>query len=167
MGYFRRKIDRARGRELIRRLEREFATDPRGSVEWEVVPPEPPRRRCYLRFACRDLDPDSGRRRGVFQASYGLLNGDTLDPVSRDLLAGVVRWFEQNLPVPWGFSDARAIFLFKSTAPDCVGQIWELVRLLREHGIDCAMQRVHDPGVIVFEDAYQVAVVPSGQRREL
>jgi len=127
---------------------------------WEVIPKSPPTKRCYLRFACAELDPDSGRRTGVFSAAYELVWGDELDAAAADALQAELEWFEENVPAPHRFDRPEAVFLFKSETTGCTSHIWELVRLLREHGVQCQMQVFRDPGTIVFEDRYQVAVLP-------
>ncbi len=160
VGYFKRKVDRGRSRELVRRLESESSRSPETGPAWESVPARPPRAQCYLRFACTDFDPHSGRRTGIFTAAYDVVARPQLDAVSRAALKSTIRWFEKNVPAPRSVDNAAAIFLFKSGAGACTRRIWDLVRVLDENGIRCAMQVFRDPGLIVQEDEFQVAVIP-------
>ena len=161
MGYFKRKLDRGRSRELVRRLRLDASWDPEPETPWEsVAVGGPPGQRRFLRFACAEIDCVSGRRTGIFTAVYELLRDAELDAVSRASLRQTLDWFEEHLPAPKHFHDDAAVFLFKSLAGECTSRIWELVRQLAEHGIRCEQQVFSDPGLIVYEDAYQVAVVP-------
>ncbi len=53
----------------------------------------------------------------------------------------------------------RAVFLFKSSATECMRQIWSLVHALRDAGLWVEMQTVENPGRSVYEDEFQIAVV--------
>jgi len=70
------------------------------------------------------------------------------------------------LPTP-DLDVEAAIFLFKSDAGECSRRIWNLVALLRETGLHVEMQRFENPGKIVYEDAYQIAVIPWRSQPEL
>jgi hypothetical protein len=160
VGYFKRKLDRKRSRDLVRQIRRDVPWDPDALTAWSVVPPKPPPKHSFLRFACAERHPVSGRRTGIFAAAYQLLDGTDLDSISETALRACVSWFEEHLPVPKTVHNEAAVFLFRSHAGQCTRRIWELVRLLCEQGIVCEMQVLRDPGTIVYQDAYQVAVVP-------
>ncbi len=167
MGYFKRRRDRGRSRALIRRLAHESALDPDSLPTWEVVPSAPPTKRCYLRIACAEIHEYSGRRVGIFAAAAELEENDELDADTRAALDDVLDWFNEHLPVPTGFDVPAAVFLFKSSAGTVMSRIWELVHLLDEHGVPCEMQVFRDPGLIVYQDWSQVAVVPSAGPSDL
>ena len=96
---------------------------------------------------------------GVFAAAGELLESGELEPDTARALQDVCDWFNDNLPVPGGIDRRDAVFLFKSNAVECTRRIWELVWILREAGFVAEMQKTTRPGRVVYEDAYQVAVV--------
>lgn len=158
MGSFDRKLNRGRARV---RAERWHAGLLEG-VDWERVDDAPSRRSPalrYLRFSVPDHDPDSRRRQGVFTASYRLLRDTSLDATVLDALRAELRWFDEHLPSP-DLDVERAIFLFRPDAGACARRVWHLVHLLRQAGLLVDMQSIENPGKVVYEDAYQVAVVP-------
>jgi hypothetical protein len=76
-------------------------------------------------------------------------------------LAELYEWFDDHLPIP-PFSDGRisrdAVAWFKHDADEPVAKMWDVVALLREHGIQVRMLRSANPGRIVYEDQVQVVV---------
>jgi hypothetical protein len=68
-------------------------------------------------------------------------------------------WINQNLPVP-PFAEAQwprdAISWFKPTATAFVSKFRELTAILEEHGRYTRMLTTTDPGIIRYEDDFQV-----------
>ncbi len=70
-------------------------------------------------------------------------------------------WLNAHLPCPpfstsdWG---ADAVCWFKDTAEPSIRKMWEIVALLREHGIAVRLLRSKNPGKIVYEDEFQIVV---------
>lgn len=155
MGYFQRKIDRARCR-LVVRTSNAAASD---LDVWTAVPACPPRRGRYVRFSRPEPHPLSGRRSGIFVVTHALLRRKSLDAHVAEGLDSCVDWFNENLRSP-DFDEARAIFLFKPDAVACLERIWHLIAYLRQAGIPIEMQSVRKPGRIVYEDEHQVAALP-------
>jgi len=114
----------------------------------------------YIRFNTYRRDEDSGRRQGVFQAAYRLLDGGDLARDEWKAIRAALDWFKQHLPAPKDI-DPRAIFWFDATAGESTRHVWALVNLLREHGIESEMIRTDEPGEVVYRDAYQVGAIPS------
>jgi hypothetical protein len=155
MGYFQRRIDRGRSRELSRALHE------RGEVDrsWEAIPSEPPSRPCFVRFASLEIHADSRLRTGIFHAVRRASKHARGDAQLQGELDAAVDWFNVHLIVP-AVGDERAIFLFKSTAKECMRRAWHLIACLRRAGAIVEMQTAVNPGRIVYEDELQVAVVP-------
>src|SRR5688572_20657902 len=137
MGYLKRRLDRARSRELVRALN-EAAVEKR---PWEAIPGIPPTGRHFVRFSTRNRHPGSGRRRGIFSAAYALLRRDDVDPKLVEEIDDCLEWFGDNLEAP-ELDDERAIFLFKTDARECTKHIWRMIELLRGAGIWVEMQTV-------------------------
>jgi hypothetical protein len=118
------------------------------------------RRRRRLRFSVRDRHPRSGRRRGVFNAADALIRArGASDPLSAEL-ERVLDWFGEHLVVPRSVEDPRAIFLFRSSSGECMRRMWELAGLLHAAGWPAEMQVVRRPGMVLYADEHQVAVLP-------
>lgn len=156
MGYFKRKPDRGRSRELVRKLNEDGAR----SLAWERIPERPTRRTRYLRFSTFRPHECSGRRMGVFHAAYDLLREERVDPDLRRRVRTLLDWFNVYLPAPAYLNEARAVFFFKTDVGRTVDRVWELAFELRDAGLLVEMQTLKRPGKIVYEDDYQVAVVP-------
>lgn len=154
MGYFNRRIDRGRSRDLLRKLNERGE----GARPWEAIPDSPPARACFVRFASLEIHADSRRRTGIFQAC-GRVQAGHMPPTLSDEMDAVCGWFNENLIVPI-IAEERAIFLFKSSARECMRQAWHLIDCLRRSGAIIEMQTVENPGRILYEDELQVAVLP-------
>jgi hypothetical protein len=155
VGYFPRKLDRARLRRLVRALNDDAVT----SRPWEAIPDRPPRTRHFVRFATRDRHPASRRRRGIFSATDQVLRGGDVERDVASRLEAALGWFETNLAVP-RLDEDRAVFLFKSNARECMRRIWDLIHGLRDAGVWIEMQTFKKPGAVLYEDAHQIAVIP-------
>lgn len=116
----------------------------------------------FLRFATKRIDEDSRKPQGVFVAAYSLLDSGDLSSDEWKQVRGILDWFKKHLPPPPdSFSTSRAIFWFKSSAHESIGQIWELVHLLRQHGHYVEIHKCRRLGNICYEDKLQVAAYPS------
>ena len=51
-----------------------------------------------------------------------------------------------------------AVSWFKDTAEPSIKKMWEIVALLKEHGIAVRLLRSKNPGKIVYEDDFQIVV---------
>ena len=126
----------------------------------------------YVRFVTAAIDEHSGRRRGVFQAVYDLINSREVPEHEMEELAAIGKWFDRRLGVPNRFARSRkryaapkAISWYKSTATIHFGRMHAICRILKEHDITTEMITSIRPGYIVFEDEHQIAAVPFSETR--
>ena len=98
----------------------------------------------YLRFVVAEIDEDSERALGVFQAMWNLRNAGKLHAYEEDHYDSVRWWFNANLARPTRFTAAKAPFWrkrnralswFKDSAIDHIAQIRELVEILESHHV--------------------------------
>jgi hypothetical protein len=116
----------------------------------------------YLRFTTTAIDDDSHKPRGLFTEAYLLLNSGDLTPEEWKVLRELLDWFSDNLcGPPKKFIASRTIFSFRSDAHDCIGRLWEIVALLREHGHHVVIHKCRKLGNVCFSDRLQVAAFPS------
>jgi len=59
----------------------------------------------------------------------------------------------------------RAICWFKDSAKRPLEYVWSLVHLLGDHGISVELIKTRDPGVVIYEDGWQVAAKPHKKDR--
>ena len=121
----------------------------------------------FIRFVIADLDADSGRRQGLFQAGEALIGSGRMNPFDEERLDQTYRWFKLHLPVPTRFAltrrphaKAQALSWFRDSATEHIDRIREYQRVLETYGVQVEMLQTTRPGYIVFEDEYQVAAYP-------
>jgi hypothetical protein len=120
----------------------------------------------FLRFVITLIDDVSHKPQGLFVAAHELLDSGDLSLVERDLLREVIIWFNKNLPSPRSMVASRAIFWFKSSADECIKQMWELTHVLQHHGYLVEVEKCKVLGNIIYEDKFQVAAYPSKHDRK-
>jgi hypothetical protein len=98
---------------------------------------------------------------GVLAESRFLRDREQLTQEEEARLAEVYEWFNQNVPVP-PFDEGRfprdAVAWFKHDADEPVNRMWDIVALLREHGVVVRLLRSDNPGRVLYEDQVQVVV---------
>lgn len=116
----------------------------------------------WLRFVTTRIDEDSRKPEGVFSAAYSLLEAGELNTDDWKHLRLTLDWFEANLPTPPDdFEASRAIFWFSPNARDCLGRVWDIAHLLRQHGYHVVVYKCPSLGNICYRDKFQVAAYPS------
>ncbi len=121
----------------------------------------------HLRFVVSQLDPDSGRRQGLFQAAASLEDRGALAVHEIGDYREVVNWFRENLAKPDRFSistrphaRAQALSWFKADSAAHIAKMRALQRILEAHDVGVDVLRTERPGYIVYEDEHQVAAYP-------
>ena len=162
MGYFTPRRSRRRCRAQVSAA---IARQVRELSRWHVAPDSPPaptRRTIYLRFAVGRKHPASGQPLGVFQAAYELRRTHGRKSRIGRAFDAPLGWFGENLQAP--DVPGRAIFWFKSDASDCLRHMWQIIHALRANGEIVWMMRCESPGMVRYEDAFQIAAVPDASR---
>ncbi|HEY1849859.1 MAG TPA: hypothetical protein VGG60_02455, partial [Candidatus Binataceae bacterium] len=113
------------------------------------------------------LDPDSGRRQGLFQAAKELRESGDLTAVDHQRLDAIRSWFNDYLEKPTRLSlsprpnrKAQAISWFKDTATSHISKMRQFKTILERYGIEVEIITTTRPGYIVYEDRFQVAAYP-------
>lgn len=121
----------------------------------------------FIRFVISQIDADSGRLQGLFQAGDELLESGQMAQYDADALRTAYGWFKANLAVPSRFSisarphaKAQAISWFRDTAAEHIQQMRAYQRLLQTYGLRVEVLRTTRPGYIVYEDDHQVVAYP-------
>jgi hypothetical protein len=121
----------------------------------------------FVRFIIEDLDGDSGRRQGLFQAAKRLKESGLLSQVDADHLEQVYVWFKRKLKKPtrlslspWPNSKAQALSWFKHTATEHIAKMREYAEILERYGMRVQMIKAKRLGYVLYEDDFQVAAYP-------
>lgn len=102
---------------------------------------------------------------GVFAAVGHLEDSTDIDEWSEQRLHYACEWFNQHVPVPsLEREHYRALFWFRESCTELIHRLWDVVYVLREHGIDVDLLHSSNPGQVCYEDRYQIAAVPWRRR---
>jgi hypothetical protein len=122
----------------------------------------------YLRFSLRVLEPDSGHRRGILVGAHELRDNEALTVEEHREIHEALAWFNMNLNHPSCLADPdnrRAISWFKREATKPIARMWALKAILENHGHAVDVHKTDDPGIVLFEDGWQVVAKPhKGER---
>lgn len=101
---------------------------------------------------------------GIFVAVDHLRRADLLSVEDEEMYFDIDDWFNLHLPNPSFYDDGngiRAVTWFKrSTTADMLARLEPLQRILTKHGVAWQVAETDDPGRVVYEDHFQVGVVP-------
>ena len=61
-----------------------------------------------LRFVLQRSHPDTGIEEGIFRVAYELRDGHRVAVQDRELLKGLLLWFETNLAIPERFNRTKS-----------------------------------------------------------
>ena len=65
-------------------------------------------RQTLLRFVLPHSHPDTGVEEGIFGAAYGLCESPLIASADRQLLEGLLVWFDTNLATPKRFNRSKS-----------------------------------------------------------
>lgn len=121
----------------------------------------------YIRFVVDNLDCDSGKRQGIFQAIDSLQEEGLLYAYEDVTAKDIRKWFSKYLKKPKSFNRSskphaisKAISWFKPTAKEHIEKMRQLATIIEGHGIHVHTIRTDRPGYIVYEDEYQITAEP-------
>ena len=121
----------------------------------------------FVRFVVKNLDKDSGRRQGLFQAAKALRESGHLSGLDLDKLTTISAWFNQHLERPERLAlsprphaKAQAISWFRDSAVEHIAKMREFREILERYGVDVDMIKAKRLGYILYEDEFQVTAYP-------
>ena len=105
----------------------------------------------------------TGKLVGIFGACWHLKQAGKLLAEEIQLLEDIDAWYDEYLPNPAFYDDGnpqKAITWFKDTpdARQLAERLSQLTQLLDKYEVPYKESRTSDPGAIIYEDEYQVAV---------
>jgi hypothetical protein len=122
----------------------------------------------YVRFVVEARSIDFGRRFGFAHAARDLREADRVDPVDRERLEELARWFNDNLAAPERFTRKRnashrnhpCLSWFKDSASEHIRRAREVMEILSRYQVPGEMLVTATPGFVVYEDEFQVVAEP-------
>jgi hypothetical protein len=123
----------------------------------------------FIRFVIAEVDRESERELGLFQAVRNLRKAGRLFAHEERLHDSILRWFDENLERPTRFTNSKppyyrkkskAISWFKHSASQHIAMIRELAAVLENHGVHVRMLKSKRVGYVVYEDDHQVTAEP-------
>jgi hypothetical protein len=123
----------------------------------------------FVRFIVKYHNGQTRREEtGVFRAADYVRDFSEIGADEKEKLQNLISWFDEHLPVPEFYDDpakrseeTNTYFWFKADAAEFLEQMNPLIEILKRNGVKVEKLRAERvPGVLVFEDYCQIAVVP-------
>jgi hypothetical protein len=117
----------------------------------------------YLRFEITTVDARTHKGQGVFQAAGTLLESGRLETYESECIREALNFFNTHLYVPKCLKskiNRRALSYFKADSHDMIGRIWDLVALIKNHGVHVRVVNKRTLTKIIYEDKHQVVAFP-------
>ena len=121
----------------------------------------------FVRFVVKQIDKDSGRRQGLFQAAKSLRESGTLGDADHRRLETIRDWFNEHLERPAKLAvssrphaKSQAISWFRDSATLHIAKMREFQEILERNGLVVEMINAKRLGYVLYEDEFQVAAYP-------
>ncbi|GEP45966.1 hypothetical protein [Brevifollis gellanilyticus] len=113
----------------------------------------------FIRFVVGTNQERASQQSGVVTELRLLKESGDLPEYEHAHVEEIFEWLNEHLPVP-PFSDAQwprdAVAWFKPGARSFISKFREIIAILEEHGRFVRTMTTSDPGIIRYEDEYQV-----------
>ena len=117
----------------------------------------------FIRFVVGTDCENAAWLTGVISMARLLNDDGELYRHESELLEESFDWLNEHLPCPPFSAKLRsgewtrdAVSWFRSEATEPVRLIWDIVALLKEHGVSVRLVTTEKPGKIVYQDRYQI-----------
>jgi hypothetical protein len=117
----------------------------------------------FVRFIVGSDAENAAWLTGIITESRILRDGGHLYDYESELLEKTFAWLNEHLPCPpfgaklrTGEWTSDAVSWFRAEAREPIGRLWDIVAILKEHGVPVRLVATDRPGTIVYEDMFQV-----------
>ena len=117
----------------------------------------------YIRFQGKRQNSTSASKLGVFQLAFELRDYGDLPKYTEKELIENIEWLKMHLKSPKILEKPehhRAIAWFHPRANEPIKRIRAIKTTLEEYGYHIDQISTRDPGVIIYEDGFQVIAKP-------
>jgi hypothetical protein len=121
----------------------------------------------FIRFITHEPDEVTGLDVGFFKAAYALRRENRVLVADAGHLNEILNWLDDNLDAPDRFARSRnkyahgkALSWFKPVAVEHIDKARSLLVLLERYGVASEMLTTARPGIVVYEDDWQIAAIP-------
>ncbi|MBQ3389680.1 MAG: hypothetical protein IJG57_01220 [Firmicutes bacterium] len=114
----------------------------------------------YVRIQGRELAENTQYNKGIFSMCWQLIQNDVMEEEDADLFREIDAWFAEELPYPPQCNNREPVICFFKTKNTelMLKMIKPALWLLERYHHPFYVVYTNDPGEIVYEDEYQVAV---------
>lgn len=124
----------------------------------------------YVRFVCFQTIGRQRSRLGLFKAIDEAVASEHAESWAIAEACGQSGWFNANLAIPKQFSTGGhtgfgqpGLSWFKPTATEHIQRMHSLKTALEACGIHVEVLTSRDPGLVVWQDEYQIVAEPRGR----
>jgi len=121
----------------------------------------------YIRFITTQANVVTGEPIGFFKFAYALIREKCATVGDERRLSELLDWFDDHLDAPDRFAKSsnvhahgKAISWFKPTALEHITNARKILDIIKRYGAKSEMLTTAKPGVIVFEDDFQITAIP-------
>ncbi len=118
----------------------------------------------FVRFVILSSDSDTGKKTGILVAGHSLRDDGDISVEEHRELQIRLKWFNDNLHIPPTYDNPqnkKALSWFKDAAVKPIRYMWDLKRILDQHGLHVDVWKSRNPGRIIYEDGWQVVAIPA------
>lgn len=117
----------------------------------------------YVRFVVGAAAEDANSLTGVITMARILRDEGQVHEYEAAVLNEAFAWFNEHLPCPpfkeklrTGEWTRDAVSWFRAESKEAIGRLWDIVAVLKEHGVQVRILTTEKPGTIDYKDKYQV-----------
>ncbi len=117
----------------------------------------------YLRFQGRIKNERTNSHLGIFQIAFKLRDSNEIEKHFELELLKNIEWLKKHLKSPKELNEKenfRAIAWFNTRATEPLKRIRKIKAILEEYGYIIDTLKTKDPGIIIYEDGWQVIAKP-------
>ena len=120
-----------------------------------------------IRFQSRCPNLGTASKLGIFQLAYKLKHDPRTSRADDEALRDALEWLEWHLDAPDILDENehyRAICWFKDEALKPISRCWAIKHILEQYGYWIDLVKNRNPGLIIYQDGWQVVAKPRGLR---
>ncbi|WP_028552120.1 hypothetical protein [Paenibacillus sp. UNC451MF] len=120
----------------------------------------------YIRYHGNYSSPKTKQFYGIFVVIYHLFRDDKLSESDSKLYLDTKEWFEQNLPNPPFYDDNNSVnavtwFKYGNKTPEMMIHLEPFINIAKKYNVEIIKSISKElPGILIYEDEYQVGIVP-------